>query len=189
MSQPELVKKIVHVLNEVGVDYMLTGSVASSMQGEPRSSHDIDIVVKLLPIQVKKLVAALPEDEFYISEEAVSEAVKRLSMFNILPLKESEKIDVWLLKDEAYDLIRFSRKYATEALGTRIKLSKPEDTILYKLKWALMSGGSEKQYRDALRVFEVQYRNIDVEYMDKWAKFLGVVELLERIRREAIPLK
>lgn len=45
MSQSELLKVVVRRLEAAGVDYMLTGSVVSSLRGEPRASHDIDIVI------------------------------------------------------------------------------------------------------------------------------------------------
>ena len=57
-----------------------------------------------------------------------------------------------------------------------------------KLKWARMSGGSEKQYVDALRVYEVQYQTLDQAYLDRWAKSLGVDAILTRLQQEAKPL-
>jgi hypothetical protein len=47
MSQQELLAKVIRTLEQLGIEYMVTGSIASSMQGEPRSTHDIDIVVDL----------------------------------------------------------------------------------------------------------------------------------------------
>ena len=48
MSQQELLKRVVRILDGAKIKYMLTGSVVSSLQGEPRSTHDIDIVVAIL---------------------------------------------------------------------------------------------------------------------------------------------
>ncbi len=42
MSQQELLINAVRALENAHIDYMLTGSVVSSLQGEPRSTHDID---------------------------------------------------------------------------------------------------------------------------------------------------
>ena len=44
MSQQGLLKLVVEVLNRLGIDYMVSGSVVSSLQGEPRATHDIDVV-------------------------------------------------------------------------------------------------------------------------------------------------
>ena len=46
MSQQELLKRVVKALDDARIDYMLTGPIVSSMQGEPRSTHDIDMVVE-----------------------------------------------------------------------------------------------------------------------------------------------
>jgi hypothetical protein len=59
MSQPELLKLGVRVLEDAGIEYMLTGSLVSSLQGEPRSTHDADIVVSIEHSAVKDLVSAL----------------------------------------------------------------------------------------------------------------------------------
>lgn len=47
MSQQELLKRVLQALEDVRIEYMVTGSVASSLQGEPRSTHDIDLVVAI----------------------------------------------------------------------------------------------------------------------------------------------
>ena len=65
------------------------------------------------------------------------------------------------------------------------KISSPEDTILAKLKWAQLSGGSEKQFADALRVYEVQYGKLDLTYLADWAETLNVELALKRVQDTA----
>jgi hypothetical protein len=65
---------------------MITGSLASSMQGEPRSTHDIDVVVELPPGAVARLTAAFPGPDFLLQEEAIHDALRNHSMFNLLSL-------------------------------------------------------------------------------------------------------
>ena len=48
-----------------------------------------------------------------------------------------------------------------------------------------MAGGSEKQFTDALRVYEVQFGKLDIEYLEYWAKQLNVEDLLEEIKRKS----
>ena len=67
----------------------------------------------------------------------------------------------------------------------RLRVSSPEDTILAKLQWALKSGGSEKQFTDALRVFEVQHGNLDLAYLTRWTVDLGIEEMWKRLQDEA----
>ncbi len=167
---------------------MVTGSVASSLQGEPRATHDIDLVVEISADQIDKLVKAFSSPEFYLSEEAVRQAVRTRGMFNLISVAEGDKVDFWLLTDEPFDQSRFARKYVEEVFGIPLNVSRPEDTILQKLKWAEMSGGSSKLYTDALRVFEVQYDILDLEYLEAWAHRLGVTELWLRLKAEGEPI-
>jgi len=90
-----------------------------------------------------------------------------------------------LLTDEAYDQSRFSRKYSEDFEGIKIQVSSPEDTILAKLRWAKLSGGSEKQFIDALRVYEIQYGKLDKDYMEYWAKELSIKSLWEQLKNNA----
>jgi hypothetical protein len=73
-------------------------------------------------------------------------------------------------------------------LGLSMKIFSPEDTILMKLRWANLSGGSEKQFTDALRVYEVQFRNLDLNYIELWADRLAVTDLWKKIKMEAQPI-
>jgi hypothetical protein len=188
MSQQELLGRVIQVLAETGVDYLVTGSIASSMQGEPRSTHDVDLVVALPVEAAPTLLKAFPPSDFYLSEEAIREAVRNQSMFNLLSLADGEKVDFWILTSEPFDQSRFARKRTEDVLGLRVNVSTPEDTILAKLRWAKLSGGSEKQFTDALRVYEVQGSVLDMEYLNRWVSRLGVDELWGRLQAEAKPI-
>lgn len=185
MSQQELVIDAVRILDAAGISYMLTGSIVSSLQGEPRFTHDIDVVVAVQPAHVKKLAKAFPSPDYYLDEEEACEAIANGSMFNVIDTNFGRKIDFWVLTDEPFDTSRFSRRYASEFLGEKVMVSAPEDTILAKLRWAKLSGGSEKQLLDALRVLEVQRERLDRDYLETWVSRLEITEYWERIKREA----
>ena len=179
-------------LDEAAIEYMLTGSVASSLQGEPRATHDIDVVISIRGSAgdaAGALKAAFPEPEFYLDEEAARAAIAERGMVNLIETREGGKVDFWLLTDDAFDQSRFTRRYVEEFEGARLAVSRPEDTILMKLKWATASGGSEKQFVDALRVYEVQHGGLDPSYLDAWAARLDVTALLTRLRAEAEPIE
>ncbi|MBM4065661.1 MAG: hypothetical protein FJ266_08475 [Planctomycetes bacterium] len=185
MSQQELLKIVLQALDESGIQYMVTGSIASSLQGEPRSTHDIDLVVAIERADAERLVKAFPSPDFYLDEESIIDAINRQSMFNLIDVNSGDKVDFWILTNEPFDLSRFARKYDEVVWGMRISISSPEDTILAKLRWAKLSGGSEKQFTDAVRVYEVQWKKLDMNYLHSWAKKLGVEVLLQRLQKEA----
>jgi len=188
MSQQELLKLVVQTLDSASVEYMLTGSVVSSLQGEPRSTHDIDIVVAIKRPSAKKLVAAFPAPRYHLTKESILDAISHHGMFNLLDTDTGDKVDFWMLTNEPFDLSRFERRRTEEILGLKLTVSSPEDTILAKLRWAKRSGGSEKQFSDALHVYEVQYGNLDLEYLRRWAKALGIAPLLKQLEDKAEPV-
>lgn len=181
MSQPELVKKLVAVLDASAIDYMITGSIASSLHGEIRLTHDIDIVLSIQESDIPVLIQAFPPPDFYLDEIAIIEAIRSEGMFNLLDINEGDKIDFWLLTNNDFDTSRFKRKIFVDFQSIKMKVSSPEDTILMKLRWAQLSGGSEKQLTDALRVYEVQYDTLDLEYIKNWINKLGVDELYQQL--------
>lgn len=185
MSQPALLKKIIQVLEQTGIKYMITGSIVSSLQGEPRSTHDIDMVIAIQEPEVKGLIEAFSLPGFYIDENSILEAINRQSMFNLIDVNTGDKVDFWILTDEPFDRSRFSRRISEEFMGLKLLVSSPEDTILAKLRWAKLSGGSEKQFTDALRVYEVQYERLDIDYLEQWVKKLNVEALWKRLINEA----
>jgi hypothetical protein len=103
-------------------------------------------------------------------------------------MASGDKVDFWLLTEHPFDTARFARKRPVQAAGMTVKVSTPEDTILAKLRWAKESGGSEKQFTDALRVYELQHQKLDMAYIDDWASRLSVSDLWERVKAEANPL-
>lgn len=166
---------------------MITGSIVSSLQGEPRLTHDLDVLLAVQKNQVADLLGAFPPPQFYVDAQAIEEAIRTSSMFNVIDIVDGDKIDFWLLRDDPFDRSRFGRKYQERLFGTDVKVSSPEDTILAKLWWARLSGGSEKYFQDALRVFEIQGTILDGVYLEEWAERLEVGDLLRRILEEARP--
>jgi hypothetical protein len=186
MSQQELLRRAVEVLEGAGIPYMATGSLVSSVQGEPRSTHDIDLIVQVKPSDARALVAAFPPPDFYLDEHSIRDAIAaKEGMFNLLDAVGGDKVDFWVLKDHPFDRERFARRYAETVAGVRVFMSRPEDTILAKLRWSALYGPSEKQVNDALRVYEVQHDRLDLSHIERWADELGVRELWERIKSEA----
>lgn len=77
MLQQELLKKVTRILDEIKIQYMATGSLVSSLQGEPRSTHDVDFVVDIRKSQIKKLIEAFPSSDFYLDEKSIINAISR----------------------------------------------------------------------------------------------------------------
>lgn len=185
MSQSELLIEAVEALESAGAGYLLSGSLASSMQGEPRATHDIDLVVEVDLAIVDALAAAFGADEYYFDQLAARQALVDGAMFNLINTKTGDKVDFWALTESAFDRSRFNRRVRVSAFGIQIAVSAPEDTILQKLKWAKAVGGSERQIRDAVGVYEFHLGELDEDYLATWAHELDVDDLLLEVRTSA----
>jgi hypothetical protein len=84
MELYELLALVVETFTRLRIPYLVTGSVASMAYGEPRLTNDIDVVAGIREEHVAGLLAAFPADTFYLSPEAIQEAILRQGQFNIL---------------------------------------------------------------------------------------------------------
>lgn len=185
MSQQTTLTLLIDALARARADYMLTGSLVSSAQGQPRATHDIDVVVDLTGAVASRIAGAFPEPHYYSDAHAAAEAADGSGMFNIIDNIGGDKIDVWALTDDPFDQSRFSRRVRLEFGGLVAWASTPEDTILMKLRWIARHGGGERHLYDAIAVYEVQGASLDGAYLDAWALREGVGALLARVRAEA----
>ena len=97
MSQRESLKLILEVLNNARIPYILTGSIISSLQGEPRSTHDIDIVAAIEQTLAIILVKSFPPPEYYLDKDAINDAINHNEMFNLINTTTGDKINLWML--------------------------------------------------------------------------------------------
>src|SRR5437667_2346125 len=86
-------------LNTLGVPYMVSGSVAVIIYGEPRLTHDVDLIVVLDRAHIARLPEVFPPAEFYCppTEVIAVEAVReQRGHFNIIHHETGFKADVYL---------------------------------------------------------------------------------------------
>ena len=184
-SEISLVVQLVgNALSKAGVWHYIGGSVASSAYGIARSTLDVDLVSSLDLNGVATFVEAL-KDDFYLSEFQIKEAIVRRTCFNVIHLKSSIKIDVFISKQRPYDIIAAERIRA-DSLGEEdglpsFHIASAEDIILAKLEWYKLGNCiSQKQWLDILGVLRVQRSTIDIEYLKTWAAVLQIDDLLEK---------
>jgi hypothetical protein len=178
----EVLREIVERLDDAGVAYMLAGSVASSLHGEPRSTRDIDLVIEATPEQLGRFVDGLDRDRWYVGD--AMGALARLDQFNVIDVESGWKVDLIVRKDRPFSHEEFERRCRSELAGVPVSVASPEDTLLSKLEWAHL-GGSERQIEDAATVLRQQGERLDHRYLDRWSAELGVTAELARARRLA----
>ncbi len=188
MGPLEIAIRVIDALDDLGIPYVLGGSLASSLVGEPRSTADVDLAIRGSEADVGRLVRTLAA-EFYVSEEAATDAVRRSGSFNLVHLESVQKVDVFVLGDGPLDRRQIERRRrirVVEDPPRDLWIGAPEDQILRKLAWYREGGGvSDRQWRDVLGIIAVQADRLDVVDLRAGATELGLAELLERALGEA----
>lgn len=169
-------------LEDLGIEVVVGGSVASSIVGEPRATVDLDIAVRGAEGITEVLLAAF-DDGFYVSEEAVRDAVRRHASFNVIHLESMQKVDVFVLGDGVLDQGQMDRRIRVSADGVDLWVGTPEDQVLRKL-WGFRLGEevSERQWRDVIAILRLQRERLDEAYLDDVARRTGLADLLARAR-------
>lgn len=173
MSLQNFLERMTRILEEAGVPYMVCGSVASTFYSTPRTTQDIDVVVELEGSRLKMLLARLPEEEYYVSEDAALDAIRRRSMFNVVDLESGWKMDLVVRKNRMFSEEEFRRRRRVDFLGVPLWLASAEDCVISKLEWSAL-GSSERQLRDVKQVLDVQGSSLDRDYIQQWVQKLGL---------------
>ncbi len=174
-------------LDALGVAWVIGGSMASSVHGEPRSTMDIDIVISLRKRDVDALVAILGAD-YYVDAHAAHAALKAQSSFNAVHMASAIKVDFFVAGRDPFEAERLASRMRIELPGGAVYVDTAEHTVLRKLEWYRRGGEvSERQWRDVQAIVRLQHEHLDVERMRKWAPRLGVADLLERVLGAPIP--
>ena len=166
-----------------GIPYMVTGSYASTLYGDPRATNDVDLIIEPTVGQIEDFVKLLEEHE-YVSVETAKTAVATNSMFNVIDTDSGWKVDFIIRKSRDFSIEEFRRRKAVDVMGAEIFVVSPEDSILSKLEWSKKSQ-SVRQLRDVESVAMVQWKNLDIEYLKRWARELLVEDELNQILEQA----
>jgi hypothetical protein len=126
-------------------------------------------------------------DGFYVDADMVRDAIRRLASFNIIDMTTMMKVDIFVAGRGELQKVEMERResYSFDS-QTTLWLASAEDIVLQKLDWYRKGNRiSERQWNDALGVLKVRGDAMDVSYMQKWARELGIEELLTQLLDDA----
>jgi hypothetical protein len=179
--------RVVAELDRLGIDYLVGGSIASSVHGRPRTTQDVDIVARIAGSHVAPFVSGLERD-FYVDADMIHDAIQRRSSFNVIHLETLLKVDVFVFSGDELAVEEMKRRVAVPLREASVWFASPEDIVLQKLDWFRKGEGvSERQWRDLVGVLAVQGAAFDLEYARLWATRLGLGALFEKALGEALP--
>jgi hypothetical protein len=183
MSQEALLAKVAAVLEAASVPYVVTGSIATALYGEPRFTQDADVVVIAPPGLGVELAAAFPSPRYYADAADIDSSLRRGIISNIIDSETGAIVDLHPKKNDPFEDSFFARRRAVTVGSVELWFPSPEDAILSKLRWARATGDGEKHLHDAFKVYELQYERLDLGYIKEWAAKLRLLDLLERLKR------
>lgn len=154
-------------LDAQGIAHMVVGSVASMVYGEPRLTHDIDLVVELQPPDASALWRLFPLSEFYCPPvEVIQSEIVHRGQFNLIHHESGLKVDIMIRKESPHARSEFARRRRVPFFeGRSAWLASAEDVIIKKLDFHRM-GGSEKHIHDIRGI--LAETSIDDAYLQHW---------------------
>ena len=110
-------------LERLGVEYLVAGSLASSLHGEPRATLDVDLVASLLPSHASSLARDLASD-YYIDEETARRAIAEGRSFNAIHFATAIKVDIFVAGTDPFEQERLRCR-------TRVQVGSEPIAVLY----------------------------------------------------------
>ena len=181
MSLATFLRRVVEILDEAHVPYMLTGSLAAAYYATPRATQDIDVVVDPGEAGVRRIVEGLRRAGYYVDREAALEAVETKGQFNAIDPESGWKVDLIVRKERPFSKTEFERRKPASLLGVEVSLASLEDVLIAKLEWAQLAD-SALQRRDALQLLERAEGRLDLAYLEHWVGELGLAAEWELVR-------
>jgi hypothetical protein len=163
-------------LEQAGVDYMVSGSVAAMFYGQPRFTTDIDLIVRMDLAGARRLSDLFPAGEFYFPpwEVVATELTReRRGHFNILHIESGFKADVYLRGNDPLRIWALERVRRVEFSGKTVRMAPPEYVIVRKLEF-FKEGGSEKHLRDIRMMIENSPDQIAMQQLEVFIQERGL---------------
>ncbi|AFY34970.1 hypothetical protein [Calothrix sp. PCC 7507] len=174
------------IFESINIPYYVSGGVASSIHGEPRSTRDLDLVIEIPPNQIDLLVTTLETAGYYCPAGAVADLQQgQERMLNITHTETIANADLYIADVTPFARSQMARRILPDLDGiSPFWVASAEDIILQKLWWGKGSQ-SEKQWRDVLGILKLQAQNLDYVYLTEWAEHLNLVDLLSQAFSES----
>ena len=180
-------RRLIDTLEQLGVVYAIGGSVAAMIYSEPRLTIDVDLMIDAPLEKLEQLVREIQSWQIYVSPlEAIIETGLPYGMpFNVIDGSLGAKADLYIARDTGLDASALARRrrlpWDTQT-GAEAWFLSPEDVILYKLSYYRQGGEvAQKHPTDIAKMLALIGPELDLVYIEKWAKEIGVADLWQAL--------
>ena len=176
MAAPDFILRFVRPLNQAGIRYFVSGSVAAIFYGEPRLTLDVDFVVFLRADQIGKLAEIFPAAEFYVPPAEVIAAEiarEKHGHFNLIHGATGAKADFYPTGRDELNVWAIRAARRVEFQGEPLVLAPVESVIVSKLEF-FREGRSEKHLRDIRGILRVSAEQVNHAVLQDWIARRGL---------------
>lgn len=166
-------------LNSAGLRYAVTGSVAAIVYGEPRLTHDVDLVLALRSRDACSIVESFPSADFYCPPLEVIQMETRRSErghFNLIDDATGFKADVYLAGADPFDRWAVDNRRRIDFEGEPFWIAPPEFVIVKKLLY-FREGGSQKHIHDIRSILDVSGEKLDHDELNSRISAFGLEQV------------
>lgn len=174
------------MLERLNIPYMVAGGFAAIFYGEPRLTIDVDIVADIKVQHLEAFIQAFPSPDYYLSEEAMRDSLRRRFPFNIIQTTTGAKADIVPLPDDIFSRVALSRrrKMVYSSDGKEAYFISAEDIVAAKL-FAFAQTDSDKHLRDARGVLVTQWGQLDLALIRRMVDQRGLLAQFEQVYEAA----
>jgi len=172
-------------LNQLRVRYMVTGSVASMAYGEPRLTHDVDIVIEISRADCERFGKLFPGEEFYcppLEVLLIETSRSQRGHFNLIHDDTGLKADIYPCGRDRLSAWGLDHARHLVVDASEVWIAPPEYVIARKLEY-YAEGGSEKHLRDIEGILAVSGAAIDPVTLERNIDLLGARAAWAKVRR------
>lgn len=170
-------RKLVDILDEARIPYMVIGGYALIAYGRIRTTQDVDIAIAASFSDVVRTHDLLKKSGYQLPSAARREA----AFFLVTDLENRVEFEVWTEPDGVvFDAELLKRRIKIRPFGDDLEVFAigPEDFIVNKLARRSKGVGDEQ---DAASVLKRQQGKLDYDYLMRRAKQAKVVGLLQTL--------
>jgi hypothetical protein len=187
MMAVEFVIRVVDALEKLHIPYMTVGAFATNVYAEPRSTKDADFVLQLGDTPISKLASEIGS-EFILDAQMSFETITSTTRYRVRHRDTNFLIEFFMLSDDPHDQARFSRRIEGKIGTRRAFVPTAEDVIITKLRWS-QHGQRPKDLDDAQNVIDVQFGQLDLDYIRKWCDLHDTRGVFEKLLEDSKKLQ
>ena len=181
VEQVDWLHHFIEPLNLEKIPYMVTGSVACILRGEPRLTMDVDLVIELNENNINTIISSYPSSRFYCPSSDIIQTALHLQTghFNVIDNETGMKADFFICGSDSLHRWGMDRRKQYRVGNVEISVAPSEYVIIRKLEY-FREGGSSKHLRDISSLLQID-EDIDTSWIQSEVVKRNLCEYWDRV--------